>query len=67
MTIKQFTTSKSRLTVTIDKNLNGSYAAYEIRTREDGGNTLILTSFYLDWLIETLRMRYLPETLETVF
>jgi hypothetical protein len=67
MTIKQFTTSKTRLTVTIDKNRNDSYTAYEVRTRGNGGNTALLTSWSLDWLVDTLHMRYLPEKLEAVF
>lgn len=67
MTVKQFTTSETCLVITILKNLNGSYTAYENRTRENGGTIPTISSFSLDWLIDTLCMRYLPETLETVF
>lgn len=67
MTVKQFTTSKSRLTIVIDKLRNGAYQAYEVRTLSEGGNTPILNSWSLDWLIDTLHVKYLPETLETVF
>lgn len=67
MTVKQFVTSERRLTITVNKNSNGSYSSYENRTREEGGAILILTSFSLSWLIESLHMYYLPEKLETIF
>jgi hypothetical protein len=63
MMVRLFITSKQRLTVTIEKNLNGSYSAYEVRTQKQDGTTHILHSWSLDWLIETLRMRYIDETL----
>ena len=61
--VKQFTTSKTRLTIVVEKMLNGSYAAYEVKTRGKGGNDLILHSWCLNWLIETLHNRYHDETL----
>lgn len=67
MTVKQFTTSETRLTVTVVKNANGSYTAYENRMLKDGGSNPTVCSFSLDWLVDTLQMRYLPETLEVVF
>ena len=67
MTIKQFTTSERRLTITIVKNCNGSYSAYENRIQKEGGTILILHSWCLHWLIDTLHVRHLPEKLEVEF
>ena len=67
MTIKQFTTSKTRKTITINKLPNGIYVAYENNIRKDGGNIIISNSFHLDYLIETVKMRYISEELEIVF
>lgn len=63
MMVRLFITSKQRLPIVVEKNTNGSYSAYEARTRGEGGNKQILHSWSLDWLIETLRMRYIDETL----
>jgi hypothetical protein len=66
MMVRLFITSKQRLTLAIEKNLNGSYSAYEIRTCEKIGITYILHSWSLDWLIDTLCMRYVGEILIAV-
>lgn len=61
--IRRFTTSKTRLTIVVEELRNGSCVAYVERTQEEGGNVQILHSWSLDWLLDTLRMRYLGETL----
>lgn len=61
MMVRLFVTSKRRLNIVIDKSPNGLYTAYENHTRGDGGNIFILNSRSLDWLIDTLRMRYSPD------
>lgn len=59
MIVKAFTTAE-RLII-VEANRNGSYTAYE--TKYKGKNVKILNSWSLDWLIDTLRMQYMPEKL----
>jgi len=61
MTVHQFTTSSSRKVITVEKNNNGSYSAIE--NVIGGQNALLLSSWCVYWLVETLRNMYLPETL----
>lgn len=59
MIVKAFTTAE-RLII-VEANRNGSYTAYE--TNYKGKNVQTLNSWSLDWLIDTLRMQYMPEKL----
>ena len=61
MIVKAFTTAE-RLII-VEENGNGSYTAYETKTHSKGEGVKILNSRSLDWLIDTLHMRYLPEKL----
>ena len=63
MLVRMFFTSIKRTQIVIDALRNGSYEAYEVHTRGEGGNVILRRSWSLDWLINTLRMYYMVEEL----
>ena len=67
MMVKMFITKETRTPVVINKEVNGSYSAYEAHTRGEGGNKVILNNVWCPhWLEETLHNIYDEELIREV-